>query len=74
MMGYKRYDSCYAKASPDEPIFVLRAQDRLAPETLQFWIDIAERDGVCPSKLNDARLSLRDMREWQELHETKIPD
>lgn len=28
---------CYAKADPDEPIFVLRAKDKLAPHLVRLW-------------------------------------
>ncbi len=33
--------SCLNKAAPDEPIFVLRAKDKLAPQTLRHWVAIA---------------------------------
>lgn len=29
--------SCLNKAAPNEPIFVLRAKDPLAPQTLRLW-------------------------------------
>jgi hypothetical protein len=31
-----KYD-CYAAAEPDEPLFVLRATDPLAPNTIRGW-------------------------------------
>lgn len=31
-----KYD-CYAKAEPDEPIFVLLARDEHAPEVVRYW-------------------------------------
>jgi hypothetical protein len=43
-MGTKKEElesttGCLAKAADDEPIFVLRAQDRLAPAAVYNWID-----------------------------------
>lgn len=39
-MGLKKQeliDGCFAKAADDEPIFVLRGQDKLAPELVREW-------------------------------------
>ena len=33
---------CFDNAAPDEPIFVLRAQDRLAAATVRFWAQLME--------------------------------
>lgn len=30
-------DGCFAKAADDEPLFVLRGQDKLAPGIVRFW-------------------------------------
>lgn len=30
-------NSCLAKASPNEPVFVLRGQDILAPDLIDLW-------------------------------------
>ena len=34
-----QYD-CYAKAEPDEPLFVLLARDPLAPILVRLWADL----------------------------------
>lgn len=31
--------NCYAKAAPDEPMFVLLARDVVAPNTILAWIE-----------------------------------
>ena len=36
-MGTKHNDRCLDKAADDEPIFVLRAQDKLAPALVRQW-------------------------------------
>ena len=33
--------SCLNKASPNEPIFVLRANDLIAPQTIKLWAAMA---------------------------------
>jgi hypothetical protein len=33
--------SCLNKARPDEPIFVLRAKDPLAAQTIRLWAEMA---------------------------------
>jgi hypothetical protein len=36
-MATKHTDKCLEKAADDEPIFVLRAQDKLAANTVRHW-------------------------------------
>lgn len=56
----------------EEPIFILRGQDILAPETIEFWCQLAEKAGVSPSrKVMEARDLAKDMREWPK---RKRPD
>lgn len=33
--------SCFSKAAADEPLFVLRAKDALAPQTVRLWATMA---------------------------------
>lgn len=35
---------CYAAADPDEPIFILRATDRIAPKMVRQWAAIYQVD------------------------------
>ena len=56
--------SCLNKAAPDEPIFVLRAKDVLAPMTIRHWATMAYQEHE-PEKLKEA-LSLADqMDQWR---------
>lgn len=62
---------CMAKAAPDEPVFVLRAQDRLAPQMVREWAMRAKFHGLGPTKLKEA-LDLADaMERWPT---RKFPD
>lgn len=71
-MSTKRQgDSCYDKAGMDEPIFVLRAQDRLAAGTVRFWADKAEQNGCNPVKVLEARQLAERMDQW---HTSRLPD
>lgn len=82
-MSTKHDDSCLAKAGDDEPIFVLRAQDELAPDIVDEW---ATRVNMCyamapPSvrasielKIQEARDLADAMRAWQKAHGSKVPD
>jgi hypothetical protein len=62
---------CYDKADPDEPIFVLRAQDALAARTVLFWAEEANKAGADSSKVAEARKCAAAMEKWP-IH--KLPD
>ena len=64
----------YEKADLDEEIFVLRAQDSLAPVVVQLWSLQASMHGVSQDKIEKARACAKRMRSWQELYGCKVPD
>ncbi len=64
----------YEKADLDEELFVLRAQDSLAPEVVQLWALNAGMHGVPQHKVEAARTCAERMRSWQKLHGSKMPD
>jgi hypothetical protein len=49
-------NSCLNKAADDEPVFVIRAQDSLAPVIVRRWAAHAEGLGVDPAKVAEARV------------------
>jgi hypothetical protein len=57
--------------NPQEPVFVLRGQDALAPEVVLYWVALAIRHGVPDEKVQEARRWAEEMREWQP---RKVPD
>lgn len=71
-MSYKSIDETLRKAGETEPIFVLRAQDRLAPEVVRFWCLLAEKTGVPLEKVEDARGLASAMDQWGGTR--KFPD
>lgn len=68
--------SCYDKAADDEPLFVLRAQDILAPEMVREWAYRAQKAGVPFAKVDEARRCADLMEDWQitESGNKKVPD
>ena len=67
-------DSCLAKLKPGEPIFVLRAQDMVAPEIVRAWAIAANSKGT-PLRKTDAAMDLADeMDKWTHTHGSKVPD
>lgn len=53
------------EAIPDgEPVFLLRGQDRLAPNLVDFWAGAALSRGAPPKKAAEARACAQKMREW----------
>lgn len=87
-MGFKSDDACLAKVADDEPIFVLRAQDRLAPRAIREWADRAieqyfiqrgsDNSKVDPAfhrKITEARALADAMEAWQQrTGRAKYPD
>lgn len=76
---------CLGKAADDEPVFILRAHDRLAPEIVEAWADkvdaaadalpqtVAGREARL-NKTSEARRLANDMRQWQLKNGSKVPD
>lgn len=68
-------DTCYDRAEPNEPIFVLRAQDIIAPEIVREWAFRAKKAGAPREKVDEARRLADQMEDWQiENDRRKVPD
>jgi hypothetical protein len=63
-----------AQIPTNEPIFVLRAQDSIAPMIVWSWIAHAERRNVKDEKLNSAINDAKAMEAFQNEHGKKLPD
>jgi hypothetical protein len=65
--------SCLNSADDDEPIFVLKSTDPLAPATVRFWADVRELEGKTrPEKIQEARSLASKMEDWQRLNPHKM--
>lgn len=53
---------------PDEPGFLLRGLDPLAPEAIEYWITKAKLKGVSADRIKSAEAQLAVMRQYGVLH------
>jgi hypothetical protein len=73
-MGTKHTSTCLAKAHDDEPVFVLRAQDKLAPMVIEFWAYLADKYGAPEQKIIEANELIAEMKSWRLVNRGKYPD
>ena len=71
-MGYKQTDATLEKTGDDEPIFVLVARDRLAPDLVEEWAREAQVVGVPMAKVGEAMRLAAEMRHWQHQNPDKV--
>ena len=71
---FRHRDPCADRAAPDEPIFTLRAHDRLAPEIVRLWAEEANRQGSPKVKVEEALRIANAMEAWQVHNGSKVPD
>ena len=57
----------------DEPVFLLRAQDKHAPDTLRFYAKLLKEDGNIPMS-KELLLHAKAMLLWQKSVRVKSPD
>jgi hypothetical protein len=62
---------CLGKAADNEPVFVLRAQDKLAALLVDDWAEMAEHKGCPKEKVAEAQEIANAMRAWPK---RKNPD
>ncbi len=62
---------CLGKAADDEPVFILRAQDKLAADLVDLWADRAQANGCGMAKVIEAMDLAQKMRAWPT---QKFPD
>lgn len=59
----------------DEPVFLLRAHDRYAPDTVDRYSTLVFDRGNGDAELSeDASAQAKRMREWQQAHAAKAPE
>ena len=61
------------KIPEDEPVFLLRAQNKYAPSTLRFYAKLLEEDGNM-EMAEELRAHARNMIVWQKSVKVKAPD
>ena len=58
----------------DEPVFLLRGQDVLAPELLRHWAVQLLLNGGSGVMAEMVIWHAREMEDWQKEHKQKLPD
>jgi hypothetical protein len=58
----------------DEPVFLIRAQDKNAPAAVRAWAAIARQNGAADNIVTMATLHAERMEWWQLDHGSKTPD
>ena len=66
--------STWNKTQAREPVFILRAQDKLAPAVVKAWVALARIIGTKERKLSEAANLAVEMERWQQVHCPKVPD
>lgn len=69
----KRIIDKAGKIPADEPVFLLRAQDKYAPSTLRHYAKLLEEDGNI-AMAEELRAHARNMIVWQKSVKVKAPD
>lgn len=65
----------FEKADLDEPVFVLRAQDVIAPVMVELYaLHYSSLPGKLQEKVDSVRRVANSMRVWQETNGCKVPD
>ena len=65
----------FEKAGLDEPIFILRAQDVMAPVIVELYaLHCTTLPGMTRAKIDGVREAAKEMRVWQQINGCKVPD
>lgn len=67
-LDYNRIQDPAGLIPQDEPVFLLRAQDRFAPDTVLYWSSEAEQGGADAAIVELAREHAAAMAKWQNDH------
>lgn len=65
---------CCTSIAEDEPVFLLRGRDALAPDTIRYWANLLLKNGGNTEDVKSVLLFVEDMEKWQSVNETKTPD
>ncbi len=70
-MGFRDTDRVLAKVDFDEPIFVIRCQDRTSIHTIQKWLEGA-RESLTPEHVQEVHALIDDFAHWQAVHPERV--
>lgn len=58
----------------DEPVFLIRAQDYVAPDAVRAWAELASNAGASDDIVTAALAQAEAMEQWHNEHGAHIPD
>lgn len=68
---YNRIQDPEGLIPDDEPVFLIRAQDKVSGDAVRAWVELAEKSGASSDILYLAQEHAKKMDEWNR---KKIPD
>lgn len=71
---YERFQDPAGIIPEDEPVFLVRGQDKAAPATLRAWAEEAGRLGANIDIIALVRQHVDAMEAWQRDQAAKVPD
>jgi len=71
---YNRIQDPANKIGKDEPVFLVRANDKLMIPTMNAWIAFAMKNGVDEKMVRLVREFKEEVYEWQKTKGCKTPD
>lgn len=71
---YDRFQDPAAKIPMDEPVFILRGQDRCAPDAVRAYAAVVAARGGDPEIIKLSRDWADEMDRYQKQHGHKMPD
>jgi len=71
---YERIQDPENKIGDDEPVFLLRARDVTAPQTVMMWAEFNRRIGGNTSLIEEAERHAKSMLIWQVKNASKVAD
>lgn len=71
---YDRIQDPAGKIPSDEPVFLIRGQDLIAPKVLRFYAAHAAGAGASDELVMAVLCHAREMEAWQRLCARKVPD
>lgn len=71
---YNRIQDPDGKIPDDEPVFLIRGQDKVAAKVLNYYAMCAAEEGASLELVNMVNEQAKNMREWNEKIRCKTPD
>ena len=71
---YNRIQDPAGKISDDEPVFLIRAKDRVSAPTVRAWAELNCAHGGDPALTQAAYDHADQMEEWQAKNGSKLAD